>query len=82
MTVTVPIWLAIIFPLSCIAAAFLAGSVRAASKGGNVSDMHTDCAASDALAAKNARIDRALEQITPGANATVRRIARILKGEA
>lgn len=32
MTVTIPIWLAIIFPLSCIAAAFLAGSVRAAPK--------------------------------------------------
>lgn len=27
-------------------------------------------------------IDRALDQVTPGANATVKRIARILKGEA
>jgi hypothetical protein len=32
-------------------------------------------------AAQNARIERALEQITPGANATVSRIGRILRGE-
>lgn len=38
--------------------------------------------AADALTTKQARIDRALEQITPDANATVKRIARILKGEA
>lgn len=37
---------------------------------------------SDALATKAARIDRALEQITPGANATVKRIASILRGDA
>ena len=36
---------------------------------------------SDALATKQSRIDRALEQATPGANATVQRIAVILKGE-
>lgn len=36
----------------------------------------------DALASKTARIERALGQITPGANATVKRIARILKGDA
>ena len=35
----------------------------------------------DALTAKQTRIDRALEQITPRANATVKRIARILRGE-
>jgi len=35
----------------------------------------------DALATKQSRIDRALEQVTPGANATVQRIARILRGE-
>lgn len=31
---------------------------------------------------KDAIIERALSQVTPGANATVKRIARILKGEA
>lgn len=36
----------------------------------------------DASNTKQARIDRALEQVTPGANATVQRIARILRGEA
>lgn len=41
---------------------------------------HTRCA--DALTTKQSRIDRALEQVTPGANATVLRIARILRGEA
>lgn len=30
---------------------------------------------------KQSLIDRALEQITPGSNATVKRIARILRGE-
>ncbi len=38
--------------------------------------------AADALATKQSRIDRALTQVTPGANATVQRIARILRGEA
>lgn len=38
--------------------------------------------AADLAAAKQARIERALEQVTPGANATVQRIARILKGDA
>ena len=38
--------------------------------------------ATDALTTKQSRIDRALEQVTPGANATVLRIARILRGEA
>ncbi len=38
--------------------------------------------ASSLASAKQARIERALEQVTPGANATVQRIARILKGEA
>lgn len=41
---------------------------------------HTRCAA--ALITKQSRIDRALEQVTPGANATVLRVARILRGEA
>ena len=36
----------------------------------------------DALTTKQSRIDRALTQVTPGANATVLRIARILRGEA
>lgn len=35
----------------------------------------------DACLAKQARIDRALEQVTPGSNATVTRMARILRGE-
>lgn len=35
MTVTIPLWLAIIFPLCCVAIAFLAGSIRAASKAGD-----------------------------------------------
>lgn len=40
---------------------------------------HSRCA--DALAAKNDRIDRALECVTPAANATVKRMAAILRGE-
>lgn len=40
---------------------------------------HTRC--SDALETARNRIERALEQITPGANATVVRIGRILRGE-
>lgn len=36
----------------------------------------------DALEAKNHRILRALAQVTPSANATVKRMARILRGEA
>lgn len=40
---------------------------------------HTRC--SDALETARNRIERALEQITPGSNATVKRIARILRGE-
>lgn len=40
---------------------------------------HTRC--SDALETARNRIERALEQITPGANATVSRIGRILRGE-
>lgn len=36
----------------------------------------------DAMLAKQARIDRALECETPGANATVKRMARILRGDA
>ena len=41
---------------------------------------HTRCA--DALETARNRIERALEQITPGANATVLRIGRILRGDA
>ena len=41
---------------------------------------HDRCA--DALETARNRIERALEQITPGANATVQRIARILRGDA
>jgi hypothetical protein len=40
---------------------------------------HARCA--DALNTKQARIDRALEQVTDNANATVTRMARILRGE-
>ena len=40
---------------------------------------HDRCA--DALETARNRIEYALEQVTPGANATVQRIARILKGE-
>lgn len=42
-------------------------------------DAHTRCA--DALETARNRIERALEQITPGANATLRRVEKILKGE-
>ncbi len=42
-------------------------------------DAHARCA--DALETARNRIERALEQITPGSNATVKRIARILRGE-
>lgn len=42
-------------------------------------DAHTRC--SDALETARNRIEYALEQVTPGSNATVKRIARILRGE-
>lgn len=45
-----------------------------------VEEAHTRC--SDALETARNRIERALEQITPGANATVSRIGRILRGDA
>lgn len=38
--------------------------------------------ATDALQAKTDRIERALAQVTDGANATVKRMARILSGDA
>ena len=38
--------------------------------------------ATDALQAKTDRIERALAQVTDGANATVKRMARILRGDA
>lgn len=41
---------------------------------------HTRCA--DALTTKTKRIERALDQVTPGANATVKRMAAILRGDA
>ena len=41
---------------------------------------HDRCA--DALETARNRIEYALEQETPGSNATVKRIARILRGEA
>ena len=37
--------------------------------------------ASDAAGAMQARIERALDQVTDGANATVKRMAAILRGE-
>ena len=40
---------------------------------------HDRCA--DALETARNRIEYALEQVTPGSNATVKRIARILRGE-
>ncbi len=42
-------------------------------------DAHDRCA--DALETARNRIEYALEQVTPGSNATVKRIARILRGE-
>ena len=36
----------------------------------------------DALEAKNERLERIIEQETPGANATVKRMAAIARGEA
>jgi hypothetical protein len=36
----------------------------------------------DALAAKNERLERIAAQETPGANATVKRMAAIARGEA
>lgn len=46
----------------------------------NALKAHERCA--DALATKQARTDRALACETPGANATVKRMARILRGDA
>lgn len=41
---------------------------------------HDRCA--DALETARNRIEYALEQVTPGSNATVKRMARILRGDA
>lgn len=62
MTVSVPLWLAIIFPLSCIAAAFLAGSVRAALKttvAGRLPVVHTHEELDQLIASRHAKGDAA-----------------------
>ena len=41
---------------------------------------HDRCA--DALETARNRIEYALEQVTPGSNATVKRMARVLRGDA
>ncbi|GAO78671.1 hypothetical protein [Sphingopyxis sp. C-1] len=104
MTVTIPIWLALIAPpvfgiIGFLACACLTAGKVSDDQGDYESAAHwqalwrhaldtsIDNAAAHSRAAslasaKEARIDRALEQVTPGANATVQRIARILKGEA
>ena len=89
----IPIWIVLIAPPVFAMIGFFACAVLTAGKVAD-SEYASDClddafvAASkshtrvtDALAAKNARIEQALEQVTPAANATVKRMAAILRGE-
>lgn len=74
---TSTLWIA-----ACFGSAFLGAIVMAFFAGSRIGELlAAHSRASDALSAKQSRINRALEQETTGANATVARICRILRGE-